>query len=243
MKEGEGRGAGPGLRKVRIWDRPTRIFHWVLVALVVVCYVSGDNGRYDVHVPAGQALLILVLARVLWGFVGSEPSRFRAFVRPPREIASYLRTLAKRAPGGRPGHNPLGGLSVVAMLLVLLLQAGLGLFAVDVDGLHEGPLSFAVSYDAARAAAELHEDVVDVLLVLVGLHLAAILFHRLYKRERLVKPMVTGWASLPAAGTGVGDGADDQPAPRLVSDWRALLVLAAAAAVVLGGFALAQRFL
>ena len=144
VKEGEGRGAGSGLRRVRIWDRPTRIFHWVLVVLVVVCYVSGDNGRYDVHVPAGQALLILVLARVLWGFVGSEPSRFRAFVRPPREIASYLRTLAKRAPGGRPGHNPLGGLSVVAMLLVLLLQAGLGLFAVDVDGLHEGPLSFAV---------------------------------------------------------------------------------------------------
>ena len=77
----------------------------------------------------------------------------------------------------------------------------------------------------------------------MGLHLAAILFHRIYKRERLVKPMVTGWASLPAAGTGVGDGADDQPAPRLVSDWRALLVLAVAAAVVLGGFALAQRFL
>lgn len=241
MKEGEGRDAGPGLRRVRIWDRPTRIFHWVLVVLVVVCYVSGDNGRYDVHVPAGQALLILVLARVIWGFVGSGPSRFRAFVRPLREVASYLPTLAKRAPGGCPGHNPLGGLSVVAMLLVLLLQAGLGLFVADVDGLHEGPLSFAVSYDTARAAAELHEDVVDVLLVLVGLHLAALLYHRLYKREKLVKPMVTGWASLPAAGTGAG--ADDRPAPRLVSDWRALLVLAIAAALVLGGFALAQRFL
>ena len=237
MKEGEGRGGGPGpgSGRVRIWDRPTRIFHWVLVVLVVVCYVSGDNGRFDVHVPAGQALLVLVLARVLWGFVGSEPSRFRAFVRPPREVASYLRTLAKRAPGRHLGHNPLGGLSVVAMLLVLLLQAGLGVFAVDVDGLHEGPLSFTVSYDAARTAAELHEDVVDVLLVLVGLHLAAILFHRLYKREKLVKPMVTGWASLPGAG--------DQPAPRLVSDRRALLALAVAAALVLGGFELAHRFL
>lgn len=237
MKEGEGRGAGAGAGpdKVRIWDRPTRIFHWVLVVLVVVCYVSGDNGRFDVHVPAGQALLVLVLARVLWGFAGSEPSRFRAFVRPLREVASYLPTLAKRAPGRHPGHNPLGGLSVVAMLLALLLQAGLGVFAVDVDGLHEGPLSFVVSYDAARTAADLHGRLVDVLLVLVGLHLAAILFHRLYKHERLVKPMVTGWAVLPGAG--------DRPAPRLVSDWRALLVLAAAAAVVLGGFELAQRFL
>lgn len=238
MKVGEGRGAGPGPGpgKVRVWDRPTRIFHWVLVVLVVVCYVSGDNGRFDVHVPAGQALLVLVLARVLWGFVGSEPSRFRGFVRPAREVASYLRTLAERAPGRHLGHNPLGGLSVVAMLLVLLLQAGLGVFAVDVDGLHEGPLSFAVSYDAARTAAELHEDVVDVLLALVGLHLAAILFHRIYKREKLVKPMVTGWAS-------PHHGAGDRPAPRLVSDRRALLALAVAAALVLGGFELAHRFL
>ena len=223
-----------GLRKVRIWDLPTRIFHWVLAVLVVVCYLSGDNGRFDIHIPAGQALLVLVLARVLWGIVGSEPSRFRAFVRPLREIAAYVRTLGKRAPGHHPGHNPLGGLSVVAMLLVLLLQAGLGVFAVDVDGFNEGPLSFLVSYDAAREAAELHGDVVDILLILVGLHLAAILFYRVFKRERLVKPMVTGWASLPAG---------DRPAPRLVSAWRALLVLAIAAAVILGGFELARRFL
>ena len=232
MKEEKGRSGD--VREVRIWDLPTRIFHWVLVALVVVCYLSGDNGRFDIHIPAGQALLVLVFARVLWGFVGSEPSRFRAFVRPVREIAAYVRTLGKRAPGHHPGHNPLGGLSVVAMLAVLLLQAGLGIFAVDVDGYNEGPLSFLVSYDAAREAAELHGDVVDVLLVLVGLHLAAILFYRLWKRERLVKPMVTGRATLPA---------DGRPAPRLVSAWRALLVLAIAAAVILGGIELAWRFL
>ena len=232
MSEGQGRSTG--LDKVRIWDLPTRIFHWVLAVLVVVCYLSGDNGRFDIHIPAGQALLVLVLARVLWGFAGSEPSRFRAFVRPLREIAAYVRTLGKRAPGHHPGHNPLGGLSVVAMLAVLLLQAGLGIFAVDVDGYNEGPLSFLVSYDAAREAAELHGDVVDILLILVGLHLAAILFYRVFKREKLVKPMVTGWASLPAG---------DRPAPRLVSAWRALLVLAIAAAVILGGFELARRFL
>ena len=223
-----------GLGKVRIWDRPTRIFHWVLVVLVVVCYLSGDNGRFDIHIPAGQALLVLVVARLLWGFAGSEPSRFRAFVRPVREIAAYVRTLGRRAPGYHAGHNPLGGLSVVAMLLVLLLQAGLGVFAIDTDGLYEGPLSFLVSYDAAREAAELHGDVVDLLLILIGLHLAAILFYRLWKREKLVKPMVTGRAELPSGA---------RPAPRLVSDWRALLVLAIAAAVVLGGFELAWRIL
>ena len=220
--------------KVPVWDRPTRVFHWVLLLLVVVCYLSGRNGRFDIHIPAGQALLLLVVARVIWGFAGSSSSRFRAFVRPVREIAAYLPTLLRRKPDGRAGHNPLGGLSVVAMLFVLLLQAGLGLFAVDTDGLYEGPLSFLVSYDAAREAAELHEDVVDLLLLLVGLHLAAILYYRIWKREKLVKPMVTGWAELPS---GV------RPAPRLVSDWRALLVIAIAAALILGGFELAERFL
>ncbi len=229
-----GEGQTGGLKRVRIWDRPTRIFHWVLAVLVVVCYLSGRNGHFDIHIPAGQALLVLVFARVLWGFAGSEPSRFRAFVRPIGEIVAYIGTLGRRAPGHHPGHNPLGGLSVVAMLGVLLLQAGLGVFAVEVDGLYEGPLSFLVSYDAAREAAELHAVVVDALLILVGLHLAAILYYRLYKRERLVKPMVTGWASLPLG---------DRPAPRLVSDWRAILVLALAAAAILGGFELAQRIL
>ena len=231
---GTGQAAGRHpVRMVRIWDRPTRIFHWVLVVLFVVCFMSGRNGRFDIHVPAGQALLVLVAARILWGFAGSASSRFRAFLRPMREITAYLPTLAKRSPGGHPGHNPLGGLSVAAMLLTLLVQASLGVFAVDVDGLHEGPLSFLVSYTAARRAAELHGLVVDALLVLVGLHLAAVAFYWLYKRENLVKPMLTGRASLPS-GT---------PGPRLVSDWRALLVLAFAAAVILGGFALAQRFL
>ena len=107
MSDAKGRDAG--LAKVRIWDRPTRIFHWVLVVLVVVCYLSGDNGRFDIHIPAGQALLVLVFARVLWGFVGSEPSRFRAFVRPLGEIAAHVRTLGKRVPGHHSGHNPLGG--------------------------------------------------------------------------------------------------------------------------------------
>jgi len=234
MTDDEGRPASP--RETRIWDLPTRVFHWVLVALVVVCYLSGDNGRFDIHIPAGQALLVLVFARALWGFVGSEPSRFRSFVRPVREVAAYARTLGKRAPGHHPGHNPLGGLFVVAMLAVLLLQAGLGVFAVDVDGLYEGPLSFLVSYDAAREAAELHGEVVDVLLVLVGLHLAAILFYRIWKREKLVKPMVTGRAVLPLQ-------AGERPPPRLVSAWWALLVLAIAAALILGSFDLAWRFL
>ena len=220
-----------GPREAPVWDRPTRVFHWVLVVLVVVCYLSGRNGRFDIHIPAGQALLVLVVARILWGFAGSASSRFRAFIRPVREIAAYLPTLVRREPDGRAGHNPLGGLSVVAMLLVLVVQASLGLFAVDVDGFNDGPLSFLVSYDAAREAAELHAMVVDGLLILVGLHIAAVLFHLVYKRENLTKAMLTGRGRL-AAG---------QTPPRLVSDRRALLVLALAAAAVLGGIEVAAR--
>ena len=220
-----------GPREAPVWDRPTRVFHWVLVALVVVCYLSGRNGRFDIHIPAGQALLVLVVARILWGFAGSASSRFRAFIRPVREIAAYLPTLVRREPDGRAGHNPLGGLSVVAMLMVLVVQASLGLFAVDVDGFNDGPLSFLVSYDAAREAAELHAMVVDGLLILVGLHIAAVLFHLVYKRENLTKAMLTGRGRL-AAG---------QTPPRLVSDRRALLVLVLAAAAVLGGIEVAAR--
>ena len=222
---------GEGPREAPVWDRPTRVFHWVLVVLVVVCYLSGRNGRFDIHIPAGQALLVLVVARILWGFAGSASSRFRAFIRPVREIAAYLPTLVRREPDGRAGHNPLGGLSVVAMLLVLVVQASLGLFAVDVDGFNDGPLSFLVSYDAAREAAELHAMVVDGLLILVGLHIAAVLFHLVYKRENLTKAMLTGRGRL-AAG---------QTPPRLVSDRRALLVLVLAVAAVLGGIEVAAR--
>ena len=171
-------------KRIPIWDRPTRVFHWVLAILFVVCFVSGRNGQFDIHIPAGQALLVLVVARILWGLVGSETSQLAGLVRSPATILAYIRTVPRREPDRYGGHNPLGGLSVVAMLALLLLQTGLGLFAADVDGLHEGPLSFLVSYDLAREASELHAIVVDILLGLVGLHLAAILFHLIYKRRK-----------------------------------------------------------
>ena len=117
------------------------------------------------------------------------------------------------------------------MLLVLIAQTGLGLFAVDVDGLYEGPLSLLVSYEAAREASELHAMVVNGLLILVGLHIAAVLFHLLYKRENLTKAMLTGRGRI---AKGVFP-------PRLVSDWRAALVLALSAAAVLGGIETAAR--
>ena len=230
MADREADTPGEAGRKVPIWDRPTRIFHWVLAILFVVCFVSGSRGQFDIHIPAGQALLVLVVARILWGLVGSETSRLSRLVRSPATILAYVQTVPRREPDRYGGHNPLGGLSVIAMLALLLLQTGLGLFAADVDGLHEGPLSFLVSYDLAREASELHALVVDVLLVLVGLHLAAILFHLVYKRENLTGAMVTGRGPVPERSN----------RPRIAGDGRAILVLAVAAAIVLGGIELAR---
>ncbi len=222
---------GETVRKAPIWDRPTRIFHWLLAILFVICYVSGSQGRFDIHIPAGQALLVLVVARIVWGFVGSETSRLLALFRSPATVLAYLRTVPRRVPDRYGGHNPLGGFSVLAMLGLLLLQTGLGLFAADVDGLNEGPLSFLVSYDLAREASGLHALVVDILLVLVGLHLAAILFHLVYKRENLTGAMVTGSGPVP----------DGHRQPRIARDRRAVLVLGLAIVAVIGGIELAQR--
>ena len=213
----------PG-RPVRVWDRPTRVFHWVLVVLFIVCYVSGDRGRFDIHIIAGQALLILVVARIIWGFVGSDTARFRHFLRPPGDVMAHVRSLGERRPGHDTGHNPLGGLSVVLMLFVLVVHMVSGLFAVDVDGWNEGPLSHVVNYEAARNASGVHAVTVDILLVLVGLHVAAVGFHWLYKRDNLILPMVTGRKRLPP----------ERDAPRLVPDLLALAALAVAASVVLG---------
>ncbi len=226
----ENRNSG---RTVGIWDRPTRMFHWVLVVLFVVCYFSGDQGRFDIHIPAGQALMILIVARIAWGFFGSQTARFRSFVRPVSEIVSHIRSMKDRRPGHHGGHNPLGGLSVVLMLVVLVVHTVAGLFAADVDGLHEGPLSFAVSYGAARDASAIHGFTVNVMLALVALHVAAIIFHHVYKRENLIGPMITGRGR-------IGPGCD---APGFIADGRAVIILIISAIVVLGTIELAGRFL
>lgn len=214
---------------VRVWDRPTRVFHWALVALFIVCYVSGDRGRFDIHIVAGQALLILVVARIIWGFFGSDTARFRHFLRSPGEIMAHVRCLGERRPGYDTGHNPLGGLSVFLMLFFLVVHPVSGLFAVDVDGWNEGPLSHVVSYEAARNASGVHAVTADILLVLVALHVTAVGFHWLYKRDNLILPMVTGRKHLPP----------EREAPRLVPDLFALAALAVAASVVLGVLSLA----
>jgi cytochrome b len=126
--------------------------------------------------------------RVYWGFLGSSTARFSQFLLGPRQIVNYLK--GRRA--HVTGHNPLGALSVVAMLALLLTQVVLGLFTVDVDGIESGPLSTYVSFDAGRLAANWHEKLFDVLLWLIGLHIAAVLYYVLIRKENLIGPMLNG---------------------------------------------------
>jgi len=144
----------------------------------------------NLHRYSGYALLGLLVFRIYWGFAGSSSARFSAFVRGPGSIVSYLRSSRERH--RTAGHNPLGGWSVAAMLTLMLAQVLIGLFVSDVDGLESGPLSHLVSFDASRTLAEIHEVVFNLVLGLVALHLAAILFYLLAKRDNLIVAMLTG---------------------------------------------------
>ena len=172
--------------KVSIWDLPTRLFHWALAGLVGFSWWTAETHRDDLHIWSGMAVLTLLIFRILWGFVGASTARFRNFVRGPRAVFGYLRGEWRGI-----GHNPLGAISVIALLGLLIVQVGLGLISSDEDGLVEGPLALLVSARTSDWAADLHEDLFNVLLVLIGLHIAAILFYRL-RGKRLIGPMVTG---------------------------------------------------
>ena len=174
--------------RIQVWDAPVRLVHWLVVLLVGVMWWTAETGRMDYHRYSGYVLLGLVTFRVYWGILGSSTARFSQFVRGPRAIAAYLRSQSPVA----PGHNPLGALSVIALLTLLLTQITLGLFAVDIDGIESGPLSTYVSFDAGRACAEWHGALFNILLGLISLHVVAVLFYVFYKRENLLAAMVHG---------------------------------------------------
>jgi cytochrome b len=183
----------PSRPAVRVWDVPVRLVHRATVIAVALSWWTGETGRLEWHRWSGYALLGLVTFRIYWGFFGSSTARFRQFVRGPRAVAGYLRGAWNVA----AGHNPLGALSVLALIVLLLAQVMLGLFAVDVDGIESGPLSLYVSFETGRLAAEWHEAVFNVLLALTALHIVAIAWYRVVKKEKLVEAMIHGTRAYP----------------------------------------------
>ena len=190
----------PSTTLVQVWDLPVRLFHWLLVLLVVILFVTGKLGGnwLEWHRRAGFSVLGLVTFRILWGFVGSHHARFAKFMRGPKAVLEYAKSVKHKNSPHYAGHNPLGALSVVAMVVALLAQAVLGLFSND-DLMLEGPYASLVSKATSDLLTKLHKLNADLLLILIGLHLAAIAFAYFYKKENLLKPMITGKKSLPTS--------------------------------------------
>jgi cytochrome b len=175
----------------RLWDWPVRLIHWLLVVLVGFNWWASED-HLNWHRWSGYVIVGLLTFRILWGFVGSRTARFSSFLKGPGATLAYARTLPNRDPTDVPGHNPLGGWSVVALLLVLVAQVTTGLFAVDIDAFEAGPLSDRVSYDLGRQFAEWHELSFRILQVLVAVHVLAVAWYLVRKRTNLIGPMFTG---------------------------------------------------
>jgi cytochrome b len=178
---------------IRVWDIPTRFFHWLLVGLVIFSFITGKIGvtAMKYHEWSGFAILVLVAFRLVWGFIGGQQSRFSTFVKGPAAVIRYASSLLSKDSKRHIGHNPLGGWSILAMLASLLIQAGTGLFAND-DIFTEGPLYDLVSRKTSNWLTSIHHLNQKVLLVLVVIHIGAVIFYLIVKRDNLIKPMITG---------------------------------------------------
>ena len=217
-----------GSATVKVWDLPTRLFHWTLVLLVIAMVWTGWTGKLDLHMTLGQAVLSLVLFRLVWGFTGNRYARFSEFVAGPMAGLRYLGTLFGRPGPNYVGHNPVGGWAMLAMLGLLALQAGTGLFTSD-DIVTDGPLFSKVSGSTAALLGSIHRRAIWVLLAVIAIHLLSSVFYLTIKRENLVTPMITGRKTAPATLEAQGGH------PLL-----ALAILAVCAAVVFGGIALVK---
>ena len=176
-------------KRIRVWDLPTRLFHWSMVVVVTGAIVTGLNGGNMMihHQRLGVILVGLIAFRLAWGFLGSHTARFSSFVRGPGAIAAYLRGQWRGI-----GHNPVGALSVLALLAVFGFQAVSGLFTND-DIAFEGPLRDLVDKATSDWITGIHGSMLWWLAALVALHVGAVLFYLHAKKENLVRPMLTGW--------------------------------------------------
>ena len=181
--------ADPTVR-VRVWDLPTRIFHWALALAVIGQFATGLSGVMEWHFRIGYVVLALLLFRLIWGFIGGHWSRFSSFRPSPTALMGYLRGQAR--PEQLVGHTPLGALSVFAMLALLVAQVGTGLVADD-EVSAAGPLTRFVSTATVHLASSWHVVVGKwTVMALVVLHVLAIAFYMRVRKLRLVKPMVWG---------------------------------------------------
>lgn len=180
---------------VKVWDLPTRIFHWSLALCVTALVVSAEIGGEAMtwHFRLGYCVLSLLLFRVIWGFIGGKWSRFSSFIFPFKTVIRYAK--GERSPDQEIGHNPLGSWSVFALLVFLFMQVSAGLFSDD-EIANSGPLVKFASATLVNYATFFHTSIGKLIIFgLVGLHIGAIAHHYFYRKENLVKPMIDGFKS------------------------------------------------
>ncbi len=211
---------------MRVWDLPTRLFHWLIVLLVALSYLSVSlaelsYGWMEVHLVAGYAVLTLLLFRLVWGVLGSDTARFSKFLGSPLAGFRHLASFRTVTPDDQVGHNEAGGWMVIAMLLLLAAQAATGLFSND-DALTAGPLAKFVTKATSNQFSTVHAVLFKVIMGFIVLHIAAIVAYAVVKRHDLVRPMFSGKKRLPATTR----------APRMASPLLALVVLLVSAILV-----------
>ena len=206
---------------IRVWDAPTRLFHWAIVILLGLSWLTESRGLMGLHFLSGYSIIALLLFRVCWGLVGSETARFSHFVKGPIPALRHLARLHRREPDIAIGHNAAGGWMVLAMLAILAVQVATGLCAND-DGNTEGPLFKYVGKDRSDWLSHIHAVNFTIIQIAVALHIVAVLIYLGLKRHDLIRPMITGRKPLP----------DTLPPPVLVSPLRAVVLFAVAAVVV-----------
>ena len=176
-------------KTIRVWDLPLRCFHWLLVISIVSAYITSELGGLwlDWHSHGGTFTLALVVFRIIWGFIGSTYARFSSFVPTPTRLRAFF---SSTRPG--IGHNPLGALSIIAILSVILIQAGLGLFAMNDEIEFHGPLYELVNSTWSERLTAWHSLNFNVLLLLIGMHVSAVAYYTWIQPKTLVTPMITG---------------------------------------------------
>jgi cytochrome b len=206
-------------RIVIVWDAPIRLFHWLAAALVAAAYATWRLNWMDWHARVGDALLALLLFRLMWGVFGSDTARFSRFAASPRKAAQHLKFALLREPDRQVGHNPAGGWMALLLLLLLLAETLTGIYVAN-DVADVGPFTEVVPAPVANAIETSHAVIWDVLLAAIVLHVLAIFAYAAVKGQNLLLPMITGRKVLPEILT----------APRLASPGRAALLFAGGAA-------------
>ena len=164
---------------VRVWDAFVRIFHWSLVSLFILAFATGDETEW-LHLAAGYAIAVLILLRIIWGFVGPQHARFSDFVRTPREVIGYVRSAIRLRAPRYLGHNPAGGTMIIALLAMLIGISATG-FMMTTD-----------AFWGAQWVEDLHEWLVYATFGLIALHVVGVVFSSIEHGENLVKAMITG---------------------------------------------------